>query len=138
MVEVVESAPDYLVVKPQQSGCQSCSSGSCGVSNFASLLGKRSHLLKIANTGEFQVGEIAELLLDESIFMRSVILQYLFPLICMFLFVLLSTLISPALAIQLSGAIVGLVVGVSVSRVVIRWYEYRLDDEHLRIRHAVP
>lgn len=137
IVEIVESTPDYLVVKPQKTGCQSCSSGSCGVTNFANLFGKQSHSLKISNTGEFQVGDIAELLLDEAIFMRSVFVQYLLPLFGMFLFVLAATFVSSGLVIQLLGAILGLVAGVLASKYLIRWYESRLDDEHLQIRHPV-
>jgi len=137
IVEVVEATPDYLVIKPQKAGCQSCSSGSCGVTNFANLLGKRSHLLKLSNSGEFQVGDIAELLLDESIFMRSVLAQYLLPLFGMFLFVFVATFVSSGLVIHVLGAISGLVVGVLASRYLVRWYETRLDDDHLQIRHPV-
>lgn len=136
-VEIVESTSDYLVVKPQKTGCDACSAASCGVTNFANLLGKRSHTLKISNTGEFQVGDIAELLLDESIFMRSVFVQYLLPLFGMFLFVLMASFVSSGLVIQGLGAILGLIVGVLTSRVLIRWYESHLGGEHLQIRHPV-
>lgn len=129
--------PDYLVLKPQETGCQSCSSESCGVSNIAHLFGKRSHLLKIPNPGEFQVGDIAELLLDEALFTRSVILQYLFPLFSMFLFVFISTFISSLLVFQLLGATLGMVVGIFTSKYLIQWYEYRVDSKHLKIR-ALP
>ena len=104
------------------------------MSNIAQLFGKRSHLLKIPNTGEFQVGDMAELLLDEALFTRSVILQYLFPLFCMFLFVFISTFISSLLVFQLLAATLGMVAGIVVSKYLIQWYEYRVDSEHLKIR----
>jgi len=134
-VEVAQAEPDYLVVKPLHSGCQSCSSGSCGVANLAQLFGKQSHLLRVTiHSDKFQVGDIAELLLDESLFIRSVIVQYLLPLLSMFVLVLATTFVSQHLAIQLVGAISGLAIGIIISRYAIRWYEYRLDGEHLRIR----
>jgi len=133
-VEIIESTSDHLVIRPLKTGCDSCSSVSCGAINFANLLGKRSHTLKIPNTGEFQVGDLAELLLDESIFMRSVFIQYLLPLLSMFLFLLLATYISSGLVIHVIGTILGLIVGVITSRYLIQWHESGLDAEHLRLR----
>jgi len=135
MVEIAQAGPEHLLVKPVQSGCHSCSSGTCGATNLAQLFGKQSHLLKVTRrSDQFKAGDIAELLLDESIFIRSVMVQYLLPLVSMFILVLIASLISQHLVFQVIAAIFGLAIGVFVSRYVIRWYEYRLDDEHLRIQ----
>ena len=83
-VEVTGTEPGYLVVKPLQQGCDSCSTGSCGVANIAQLLGSKSRHLKISDEdGQYKVGDLAELQLDETIFVRSVIVQYLLPLFAM-------------------------------------------------------
>ena len=133
-VEVTGSEPGYLVVKPLQQGCDSCSTGACGVTNIARLLGSQSHHLRIVDDGKYNVGDTAELLLDETIFVRSVIVQYLLPLFAMILMVFVASALSQLLVFQLIAAILGLAGGVFVSRYLIRWYEYRLDTRHLRLR----
>ena len=134
IVEVVETHAGLMTVKPQQEGCQSCSSGSCGVSNIARLFANRRQHLRVSNDGGFKVGELAELSLDESVFMRSVILQYLLPLVSMILFVMLVSFVTHSLVIQSIVAISGMVAGVYIARYLIRQNEHRLDSRHLRVR----
>lgn len=134
-VEIAQAGPGHLLVKPVQSGCHSCSSGSCGATNLAQLFGKQSHLLRVtAQDEQFKVGDVAELLLDESIFIRSVMVQYLLPLMTMLGVALLASIFSQHLVIEVIAAISGLVIGVVISKYVIHQYEYRLDDKHLRIQ----
>lgn len=134
-VKIVQAEAGYLLVQPLQNGCSSCSSGSCGVTNIAQLFGKPSRSFKITvSDGEFEAGNIIELLLDESLFMRLVIAQYLLPLVSMFVLVLAVSFFSQHLVIQLFATISGLLIGVVVSRYVMHFYEDRLGDGLLRIR----
>ena len=134
IVEVVETTADTMTVKPQQQGCQSCSTGSCGVSNIARLFGNRQHQLRVINTSNFKAGELAELCLDESIFMRSVVLQYLLPLVSMILSVMLVSFVTSSLVIQLIVAIFGMAIGVYLARYLIKQNEHRLEGRHLQVR----
>jgi positive regulator of sigma E activity len=134
-VEVTEVNSEYLLLKPVREGCQSCASGSCGVSNIAQLFGNQSRTLKIENHHHlYHVGDVVELLLDEKLFMKSVSMQYLLPLLAMFCFAVVAGLVSQHLVFQLIASVLGLVTGIVISRVVIRWYEYRVDGDHLQIR----
>ena len=134
IVEVVETSAGLMVIKPVEQGCQACSSGGCGVSNLSQLFGKRDYSLKVANTGDFQAGDTAELLLDESLFVRSVSLQYLLPLVCMICLVMLTAFITPELVLQSFAALVGLGVGVFISRFLIRLSEDQVGNSHLHVR----
>lgn len=126
---------DYLLVTPVQSGCQSCSSGSCGVANIANLFGTRTRTLKVKNHAyNYHVGDQVELLLDEKLFMKSVLIQYLLPLMGMFVFAIVAGLITQLLVLQFVVALLGLVAGIFISRKLINLYEYRVDDNHLKIR----
>ena len=134
-VEVRQANADYLLVSPVQSGCQSCSSGSCGVANIANLFGSRPRTLKVKNHAyNYRVGDHVELLLDEKLFMKSVLIQYLLPLLGMFCFALVGGLMTQHLVFQFVLAVLGLVAGIFISRKLINHYEYRVDDIHLKIR----
>jgi positive regulator of sigma E activity len=134
IVEVVETNAGSMVIKPVEQGCQTCSSGGCGVSNLSQLFGKRDYSLKVANTGDFRAGDTAELLLDESLFVRSVSLQYLLPLVSMISFVMLTSFITSELVVQSVAALVGLVIGVFISRFLIRLSEDQVGNAHLHVR----
>ena len=134
IVEVVETNAGSMVIKPVEQGCQTCSSGGCGVSNLSQLFGKRDYSLKVANTGDFRAGDTAELLLDESLFVRSVSLQYLLVLVCMISFVMLTSFITSELVVQSVAALVGLVIGVFISRFLIRLSEDQVGNAHLHVR----
>jgi positive regulator of sigma E activity len=134
IVEVVETSAGSMVIKPVEQGCQACSSGGCGVSNLSQLFGKRNYSLKVANTGNFQAGDTAELLLDESLFVRSVSLQYLLPLVCMISFVMLISFITPGIVVQSFAALAGLGIGVFISRFLIRLSEDQVGNAHLHVR----
>ena len=136
IVEVVEAHSGYMVIRPLEQGCQGCSSEGCGVSNLSRLFGKRDYSLKVANNENFQAGETAELLLDESLFVRSVGLQYLLPLISMILCVMLTSFLTAELVIQSVAAILGLWTGVLISRYLIRWSENQVGNEHLQVRRV--
>ena len=134
-VEVRQANADYLLVSPVQSGCQSCSSGSCGVANIANLFGTRPRTLKVRNHAyNYRVGDRVELLLDEKLFMKSVLIQYLLPLMVMFCFAIVAALLTQQLIFQSIVALLGLVAGIFISRKLINLYEYRVDDNHLKIR----
>ena len=136
IVDVVEADHEVMTVKPQQQGCGSCSSGACGVSNLSRLFGKREYLLKLANHHNFRIGDTAELLLDESLFIRSVTLQYLLPLMSMIVMVLLVSFVSSMLAIHIIAAVAGLSLGVYLSRHFVRWNENQVGSEHLQVRRV--
>ena len=136
MVQVVETDAGYMVIKPVEEGCHSCSSQGCGVSNLSRLFGKRDYSLKVENTGNFQPGDTAELLLDESVFMRAVSLQYVLPLLSMIACVTLATWLSAELLMQSVAAIVGLWLGIAVARHWIKLSENQVASEHLRVRRV--
>ena len=135
MVKVVQAESGYLLVRPLQNGCSSCSSGSCGVTNFAQLFGRSSRSFKVTvSDGKFEAGDIIELLLDESLFMRLVTVQYLLPLVSMFVLVLAVSFFSQHLVIQLFATISGLLIGMIISRYLMHFYEYRLGNGSLRVK----
>jgi positive regulator of sigma E activity len=136
MVQVVETDSGYMVIKPVEEGCHSCSSQGCGVSNLSRLFGKREYSLKVENKHNFQAGDTAELLLDESVFMRAVSLQYVLPLISMMVCVMLATWLSVQLPIQAIAAIVGLWLGIVVARQWIKMSENQVGSEHLQVRRV--
>jgi positive regulator of sigma E activity len=134
IVEVVDTSSGYMIIKPVEQGCHSCSSEGCGVSNLSRLFGKRDYSLRVSNTDNFRTGDTAELLLNESVFLRSVSLQYLLPLICMILFVMLASWLTLELWLQSITAVLGLGAGVLVSRHLIKLSESRIDNEHMQVR----
>jgi positive regulator of sigma E activity len=134
IVEVVESSSGYMVIKPVEEGCHSCSSEGCGVSNLSRLFGKRDYSLRVANIDNFKAGDTAELLLNESVFLRSVSLQYILPLISMIFSVILATWLTSELVLQSVAAGLGLYAGVLISRHLIRLSEDQVGSKHLQVR----
>jgi positive regulator of sigma E activity len=90
----------------------------------------------VENKHNFQAGDTAELLLDESVFMRAVSLQYVLPLISMMVCVMLATWLSVQLPIQAIAAIVGLWLGIVVARQWIKMSENQVGSEHLQVRRV--
>ena len=136
IVEVVEIRAEYMVIKPVEEGCHTCSSEGCGVSNLSRLFGKRDYSLKVVNTDNFQAGDTAELLLDESVFMRAVSLQYLLPLISMIFCVAIATWLSAQLLLQSVSAVLGLWLGIVIARQWIKMSENQVGSEHLQVRRV--
>lgn len=136
MVEIVETRAEYMVIKPLAQGCHSCSSEGCGVSNLSRLFGKRDYSLKVMNSDNFQAGDTAELLLDESVFMRAVSFQYLMPLISMIVCVTVATWLSTQLLMQILSAVLGLWLGIVAARRWIKMSENQVDSEHLQVRRV--
>lgn len=135
---VVDVSPDHLELQPVQAGCNSCStgkSGGCGVANLSALFGQRESTLKLSNPGGYHQHDEVELLLDESVFMRTVLLQYLLPLITMLLLVVLSNTLFNMLLPDILAAIAGLVVGVQLARFWIKRLHDRLSPENFCIRN---
>jgi len=136
-VIVTQVTDDYLVLDPVPAGCSSCDQGSCGVANISSLFGKRSRAMRIANPGGFGLNEEAELLMNESFFIKTVLIQYFLPLIATLLAILIAGLVTPMFVIQLAFTIAGLTFGVLVSRYLIRRMETRLSSRAIRIRKCM-
>lgn len=105
------------------------------MANIANLFGTRTRTLKVRNHAyNYRVGDQVELLLDEKLFMKSVLIQYLLPLLGMFLFAVVAGLMTQQPVLQLLVALVGLAAGIVISRKLIHLYEYCVDDNHLKIR----
>ncbi|HEY5734197.1 MAG TPA: hypothetical protein VIU36_05480, partial [Gammaproteobacteria bacterium] len=59
---------------------------------------------------------------------------YLLPLVCMISFVMLTSFITSELVVQSVAALVGLVIGVFISRFLIRLSEDQVGNAHLHVR----
>ncbi|TNF96093.1 MAG: hypothetical protein EP297_10720 [Gammaproteobacteria bacterium] len=113
---IIEATPSHLILKPRQSGCDSCSQEGCGVSNLSAIFGKRERLLKIGNPGGFERGQQVDVLINEKTFVRLVLLQYLLPLISMIIVAAIGASISSMLVVQTIFAAIGLIGGMMISR----------------------
>lgn len=86
---VVAVEAGYVLVEAQRSsGCSGCSSKSgCGTSALATLFsGKRQTPIRVKKTIECEVGDLVELMLDESQLLQHSFMAYGLPLIGLFIF----------------------------------------------------
>ena len=125
------------MLRPVASGCHGCSSSSCGVNAFAGLLGKRERLLKIANPGGYQLGQVVEVLFHERLFVRLVLLQYLLPLISMIVVAVIGGILSNHPYIQIVATVIGLLIGVLLARKLISAMEQRLSGQLVQLQPGI-
>lgn len=133
-VIITDVSGESLLLNPVSSGCNSCKSGHCGAASLATLFGKKNHDLRISDPGGFILGEEAELLLDESFFLKTVAIQYLLPLTTVLIAVVLADIFSDNLPLQVLSALSGLVGGVVLSRYYINRITLFSPGEIFRIR----
>lgn len=134
---IVESTDDYLVLEPEQGGCNACGegkSGGCGVSNLSAFFQQRSRLLKVSNPGGFRSGQQVEILLAEPIFLAMLATQYLLPLLSMLLVAVIVGLFSSAIGWQLFAVAVGLYFGIQLSKYITNRMDQSIGLDDLGLR----
>lgn len=134
---IVETAEDYLLLEPEQAGCNACDTGKnggCGVTNLSAFFQQRSRQLKVSNPGNFYHGQQVEILLAERLFLLMLAIQYLLPLLTMLLFAVAIGLFSDVIISQLIAVVLGLFAGVRLSRWLTDSLGRYIGPETLAIR----
>lgn len=130
---ITSSTADYLELKPVESGCHSCDGG-CGAVHLSALFGHKEKKLRFTNPGDYQVGDRVEVLLNEAGFVRSVLAQYLLPLINMVLFVATFDLLYNQPVLNMLAAVVGLYLGVRLAAYLVKRIQRQFSAQDLCIR----
>ncbi len=135
---ITSSTDDYLELKFIESGCHSCGvvgSRGCGIAHLSALFGHKEKVLRFTNPGGYQANDQVEILLSETIFLRSILVQYLLPLISMVLFIAAFDMLYGQLTLSLLAAMAGLYSGVQLAMYLIKHIQRQFSARDLCIRN---
>jgi sigma-E factor negative regulatory protein RseC len=85
---VTKVSNKFILVETQtESSCKSCdlSSKGCGTSVLADFLGRKKINIKVANNNNNKIGDKVTIAIPEKIVLKASLIIYLFPLLFMFL-----------------------------------------------------
>ena len=110
-------------------------SGGCGVANLSIFGRHKEKILRSTNPGGYREGDLVEILLSEAIFIRSILIQYLLPLISMALFTAIFHLLYDQIMLDISAAIAGLYSGIQLAGYLIKRIQQQFSTGDFCIRN---
>ena len=132
---IVAIRAGHMHLSPLGGGCGSCSSSAgCGVARLGRLLPSAQRELVLPVDGERRVGDLLELELPESALLAAAAMAYLPPLIGLIGGALAIT--PSGAALQPLGALLGVIAGLSVSRILTRLHRHHLIPRPLNAAAA--
>ncbi|MCK4710316.1 MAG: SoxR reducing system RseC family protein [Gammaproteobacteria bacterium] len=133
---VIALQGDQVIIQIQrQNACQSCElSGGCGTGSLGRLLGYRQRDLLLQNDHNLVVGDKVVIGLPEKYFIYAGLLMYLFPLLCLFIFAVLSDFVFDATQwINVVSSLFGLVLGLLFSaKLANKTFASQLQPRYIR------
>ncbi len=105
------------------------------MANLSVLFRRKEKVLRFTNPGGYQVNDLVEILLNEAIFVRSTLIQYLLPLISMVLFVAIFDLLYSQTGLDILAAVTGLYSGVWLAAYLIKRIQRQFSARDLCIRN---
>ena len=118
-----------LIDVQRKSSCQSCAVQSgCGTSILSRFFAKRFSHVKALNEAQASEGDMVELELNETALVFMTFWTYLFPIVFMFVVILVVAGLSEDTSLASVSGIIGLIAGIYISRGIIR---NRLDSRQL-------
>lgn len=108
--QVIRTEGEFAWVHTQRkSTCGQCAAQKgCGTNVFSKVLGNKLVEFKALNKIDATAGDQVVLGLHESVLLKSAVLMYVLPLVMMFVFALLATVLGHSLELNLSQAWVSL------------------------------
>ena len=119
--QVIAVEGDYVLLQTvRQSTCDNCSvNKGCGSAVLSKLVGKRFMQMKVLNAVDAKLGDTVSIGMQESGLLKSALLVYALPLLCIPFFIGVAGLLSSAPltdGLALLAALAGLLCGVGAAR----------------------